>query len=332
MQLEEIGFYTLSDHRAANAAVDSRLMRAELLLTARCNFRCPYCRGVGGKDLSLDAALEVIGYWTAQKLFALRLSGGEPLLYKGLVDLVVAAREGGVERIAISSNGSFPLKNYLALIEAGVNDLSISLDACCAEDGNKMAGGVKGSWARVVENIRELSRHTYVTVGVVLTEDNQAKINEIIEFAAELGVADIRVIPAAQKGQRLSPVEVDSAILARLPILRYRLDNLNQGLTVRGLSVTDADHCGLVLDDMAVCEGRHYPCIIYLREGGDAIGPVGPEMRAQRALWSAIHNPKEDPICASNCLDVCVAYNNRFRDFHRTLKSLDITLPEGASS
>ena len=318
MQLEDIGFYTLSDQRAATAAVDSRLMRAELLLTARCNFHCPYCRGVGGKDLSLAAALEVIHYWTAQRLFALRLSGGEPLLYKGLVELVTAAREGGVEKIAISSNGSFPLKNYLALIEAGVNDLSISLDACCAQDGEKMAGGVKGSWQRVVENIRELSSRTYVSVGVVLTEDNQDKISEIVEFAAELGVTDIRVIPAAQEGQRLAPVEVDPAILARLPILRYRLNNLKTGATVRGLSSADADHCGLVLDDMAVCEGQHYPCIIYLREGGQPIGSVGPDMRTQRALWSATHNPKKDPICARNCLDVCVAYNNRFRDFHQS--------------
>jgi MoaA/NifB/PqqE/SkfB family radical SAM enzyme len=230
---------------------------------------------------------------------------------------VEAAREGGVEKIAISSNGSFPLKNYLALIAAGVNDFSISLDACCAQDGEKMAGGVKGSWARVVANIRALSPLTYVSVGVVLTEDNQAKVGEIIKFAANLGVADIRVIPAAQKGKRLAPVKIDPEIVARLPILRYRLANLAAGAAVRGLSSSDADHCGLVLDDMAVCEGRHYPCIIYLREGGESIGPVGPEMRRQRALWSASHDTGQDPICAGNCLDVCVAYNNRFWASHQ---------------
>jgi MoaA/NifB/PqqE/SkfB family radical SAM enzyme len=316
MKLEEIGFYTLSDRRAEGAAVDSRLMRAELLLTARCNFHCPYCRGVGGKDLSLAAALEVIAYWTAQKLFALRLSGGEPLLYKGLVELVTAARKGGVERIAISSNGSFPLSKYLTLLEAGVNDFSISLDACCAEDGERMAGGIKGSWARVVNNIRALSAVTYVTVGVVLTDENWPKINEIISFAADLGVADIRIIPAAQKGDRLAEVMVDPQILARLPILRYRINNLRRGRTVRGLSDQDTHHCGLVLDDMAVCEGQHYPCIIYLREGGAAIGPVGPEMRAQRAAWSKVHDIYQDEICRQNCLDVCVNYNNAFARAH----------------
>jgi len=92
MRLEDIGFYTLSEARVASSSVNSRMMRAELLLTARCNFHCPYCRGVGGKDVSLVNALEIIRLWTDDGLYALRLSGGEPLLYKGLDTLVRAAR------------------------------------------------------------------------------------------------------------------------------------------------------------------------------------------------------------------------------------------------
>jgi len=47
MDLKEIGFYTLSDDRAKQASETSPLQRCELILTARCNFRCPYCRHVG---------------------------------------------------------------------------------------------------------------------------------------------------------------------------------------------------------------------------------------------------------------------------------------------
>ena len=35
-----------------------------------------------------------------------------------------------------------------------------------------MAGGINGSWAKVVENIEAISKLTYVTVGVVLTPEN----------------------------------------------------------------------------------------------------------------------------------------------------------------
>lgn len=313
MKLEQIGFYTLSDNRAATASAVSRLSRCELVLTGRCNFKCPYCRRVGGADLPFMEAVATILQWADDDLYAIRFSGGEPLLYPRLRALVEVAKAAGIQRIAVSSNGSQPLRQYEDLLAAGVNDLSISLDACCAEDGEHMTGGVKGAWQTVVENIQALAAQTYLTVGIVLTEDNAPKINEIIRFAAGLGVADIRVIPAAQDGDRLKDIAVDQDILDRFPILRYRVENLRNGQRVRGLSETDSSRCGLVLDDMAVCGDKHYPCIIYMREGGDPIGTVGENMRMEREYWSRNHDTHLDPICRKNCLDVCVDYNNRFR-------------------
>lgn len=312
MNLEGIGFYTLSDFRVKQAGVNSPLWRCELILTARCNFKCPYCRHVGGRDLNLSKALDTVIEWGTQGLKNIRFSGGEPTLYPGLIDLVWAAKQMGVERIAVSTNGSASMDIYRDLIAAGVNDFSVSLDACCAEDGDKMAGGVKGSWDLVTSNIRELSKLTYVTVGVVLTEQNAATVNDIIRFAHGLGVADIRVIPAAQEGAWLDDVKVDGDMLSAHPILNYRFKNMKAGLPVRGLQPNDANRCGLVVDDMAVMGGKHYPCIIYMREKGGPIGEVGPDMRVERAAWAATHNTHEDPICKANCLDVCRDYNQRF--------------------
>jgi hypothetical protein len=216
-----------------------------------------------------------------------------------------------VPRIALSTNGSAPLRAYETLLALGVNDVSISLDACCAEDGEKMAGGVKGAWERVIENVRQLSRLTYVTVGVVLTETNEQQATATITLAHALGVADIRIIPAAQRGARLPAIRLSEETLACHPILRYRIGNLRCGATVRGLSDTDSPTCRLALDDIAAMGKRHYPCIIYMREGGNAIGEIGPAVRQERAAWVAAHNSQKDPICRNNCLDVCVAYNNK---------------------
>lgn len=86
---------------------------------------------------------------------------------------------------------------------------------------------------------------------------------------------------------------------------------------MRGLSPGDSNRCRLVLDDMAVAGGKHYPCIIYLREGGQPIGEFGTQnMRQERAAWSAAHRSDEDPICSRNCLDVCIDYNNRYEELH----------------
>jgi MoaA/NifB/PqqE/SkfB family radical SAM enzyme len=307
VKLDEIGFYTMSEERAAHATHRTALQRCELVLSARCNFTCPYCRHVGGDDLPLTHAQRWVSLWAAQGCVAVRFSGGEPTLYAELPTLVAYARAHDIKYIAVSTNGSAPAALYATLIMAGANDFSVSLDVCCAEDGDKM--GMRGRFDTVVDNIRWLAPRVYTTVGVVLTEDNLARANDTIKFASELGVADIRVIPAAQNGAALKGIQVDAALLKRHPILAYRVGNLQAGRPVRGIGPADSARCGLVLDDVAACGDHHYPCIIYMRERGKPIGRISPRMREDRAAWYAQHDTWADPICRENCLDVCVDYN-----------------------
>ena len=91
---------------------------------------------------------------------------------------------------------------YKELIDAGINDFSISLDACCSSNANIMAG-TDAKFDKLINNITELSKITYVTVGVVLTEKNNNDLKNIIHFSTSLGVSDIRIIPSAQTNQFL---------------------------------------------------------------------------------------------------------------------------------
>ena len=312
MKLEDIGFYTLSDARAEQASATSPLERCELILTDRCNLRCGYCRSLRSKlrgDMPFKQARAVLDLWIDDGLKHVRFSGGEPTLWEGLGLLVRHCREHGVRRIAVSTNGTATLQAYHQLCLDGVNDFSISLDGACCSAGD-MAGGVPGCWEKAIDAIKMLSAMTYVTVGVVLTEDNSAEVLQVAQLASELGVADIRIIPAAQFSNRLSGVDdMPDVLLRKYPILRYRIENARRGWPVRGLNGHKYSQCRLVLDDMAVAGRWHFPCIIYLREGGEPIGRVGLGMREERQRWSAGHNVVSDPICANNCLDVCAAYN-----------------------
>jgi molybdenum cofactor biosynthesis enzyme MoaA len=309
MKLENIGFYTLSDYRAKNSSMFSPLYRCELLVTDRCNFHCPYCRGLqNGKDLSFKKSKRILEYWISEGLKNVRFSGGEPTLYEELPTLVRIAKRGGVQHIAISTNGSNTPDLYKRLAENGVNDFSISLDACCANTGDTMAGE-KGAWKKVVKNIELLSSFSYVSVGVVLNEINENEATRTVMFAHKLGVADIRIIPSAQYNRKLH-LNVPSKILDAHPILKYRLTNKRH---VRGMHWTDSRKCKLVLDDMVVWNGNHYPCIIYLREGGiyqKPIGYINDRTRQDRFNWYTMHDSWKNNICRENCLDVCIAYNN----------------------
>jgi len=198
------------------------------------------------------------------------------------------------------------------LLYAGVNDFSVSLDACCASEGDKMAGGKEGVWLHVVDTIRYLSAHSYTTVGMVFTEDNWQSAADSVLFADSLGVSDIRVVPSAQFNKALKQLEkLPNSLLAKYPILRYRIENVRNGRNVRTMKATDCGTCRLAIDDMAVAKDKHFPCIIHLREGGNPIGSVGPNMREERAEWVAVHDSHADPICREMCLDVCIDYNNK---------------------
>ena len=316
--LENIGFYTLSDDRVRLVHAGSSLSRCELILTDKCNFKCPYCRGVKPEYsgyLSWRAAESTVKLWMSQGLKNIRFSGGEPLLYPGLDTLVYKCSQGGINRIAISTNGSLPVSRYQRLLDMGVNDFSVSLDACCASTGDTMAGGIKGAWEKVIKTLEFLVKNTYVTVGVVLTEQNIPEMDNTVKLAHSIGVADIRLISSAQYNVMLQGVkEIPKAVVEVYPILKYRVNNILNGRHVRGMRESDSHRCALVLDDMAVVSNNHFPCIIYLREGGAPIGKVGPEMRKERLKWFKSHNSFQDPICQKNCLDICCDYNNKYRE------------------
>jgi len=320
MKLEDIGFYTLENERAKNVTKHTPLWRCELILTDRCNFNCPYCMGIENKfarDITLDQAKHIVDLWADGGLKNIRFSGGEPTIWDGLIDLVKYTKQKGIERIAISTNGSAMREYYHALIQAGVDDVSVSLDACCDTTGDMMAGR-KGMYQRVINNIKLLSQLTYVTAGVVLTEENIGELDKIIKMASnELGVADIRIITAAQWDASFRRINIGSELLSKHPILKYRVINFRNRRHIRGLSCDDNNKCPLVLDDMAISNNYHFPCIIYMRQHGTPIGEINGDInkiRKVRQDWYETTNTHKDSICNRTCLDVCIDYNNKVKE------------------
>lgn len=318
--LKNIGFYTLSNDRARNVSSTSQMKRGEIVILEACNFSCPYCRGLkddiyGNRKamLSLQEIKNIIDIWcNPMPIENIRLSGGEPTLHPDIAEIVSYCKSKGIKRIALSTNGSNDMELYRKLVDCGANDFSVSLDACCAEVGDKMSGGVKGSWGKVTENIREISKISYVTVGIVLTPENAETIHDVVIFADSLGVSDIRIISSAQWNNLISGLDkIPQEILDKHPILAYRVRQFLNGENVRGISEKDTSKCYIVLDDSAIAGDFHFPCVIYMREQGKEIGRVGINMRKERETWFKNHNSHSDPICKKNCIDACVEFNNK---------------------
>lgn len=116
-------------------------------VTDRCNLRCCYCMPKGVQDVGMKNILtfeeiwEIVRTGVSLGITHIRITGGEPLVRKGCVDLIRGIREiPGVETITMTTNGVL-LGNYgKQLKEAGVDGVNISLDTLDPEEFYKITG------------------------------------------------------------------------------------------------------------------------------------------------------------------------------------------------
>ncbi|HQR03118.1 MAG TPA: GTP 3',8-cyclase MoaA [Rhodocyclaceae bacterium] len=109
-------------------------------VTDRCNFRCPYCmpRAVFGSGypylkraelLSFEEIIRIVRIFTGLGVRKIRLTGGEPLLRQDLHKLVAQLAElPGIE-LALTTNGALLGQQARALKAAGLDRVTVSLDA-----------------------------------------------------------------------------------------------------------------------------------------------------------------------------------------------------------
>ena len=113
-------------------------------VTDRCNFRCNYCmpKEVFNKDypylphsalLSFEEITRLARLFLAHGVRKIRLTGGEPLLRKGLEELVAQLAQlrtvdGTTPDLTLTTNGSLLARKARALKDAGLNRVTVSLD------------------------------------------------------------------------------------------------------------------------------------------------------------------------------------------------------------
>jgi cyclic pyranopterin phosphate synthase len=117
------------------------LLDLRISVTDRCNFRCTYCmpKEIFGRDFEFMRRDELLSFEEIARVSAafvragvrkLRITGGEPLLRKGIEDLIgLLARIEGVEDLTLTTNGSLLARKARALKDAGLDRVTVSLDS-----------------------------------------------------------------------------------------------------------------------------------------------------------------------------------------------------------
>lgn len=133
-----------------------QLLYLSIAVTTTCNFRCSFCSKAGQKPLHLDSNLlsSVLQEAITLGLTKVEFTGGEPLLYPGILDLVEDLKEKGIASL-FDTNGSTinpSIASRLARAEAMV---AVSLSALNAQRFDELTG-THGQYTRVLEAIHLL--------------------------------------------------------------------------------------------------------------------------------------------------------------------------------
>jgi len=107
-------------------------------ITDRCNYKCVYCRtgtnGAAFAELPFDDYLRMARILVSLGITKIRLTGGEPLLRKGIVQFVrdlaqLRTEEGLKPEIAVTTNGHLLAEIAQPLKDAGLDRVTVSMDA-----------------------------------------------------------------------------------------------------------------------------------------------------------------------------------------------------------
>ena len=252
-----------------------------LSVTDRCNCRCTYCMPAGGvpmlghKDiLSFEELTEVVAACAQLGVRKVRLTGGEPLVRRGLPELVRMIRAvPGVEELAMTTNATLLAPVAAELHHAGLDRLNVSLDTLDAARYAELTRG--GSLEDVLAGLAAARdagfSHTKVNC-VLMGGVNDADVPRLAELARTEPI-DVRFIELMPMGPcagwpkaRFIPAEtVLEAVPGLVPLRRDGVAELwhapgwagNVGL-IRPMSHRFCDGCSRI---RVTADGRLKPCL-----------------------------------------------------------------------
>lgn len=198
----------LQSHPVASSPL-RQFRKLRVSLTPVCNFGCPYCDPSDLREQPSEKRTPVRSAeeWTraisriheVTPLTSVRLTGGEPLLYSGLGELVFRLRDLNIPSINITTNGSLLAKKAEDLAKAGLHGVNLSLDTLDPDRFRKVSGHLS-----IEETIAGLdlavSAGLHVKLNATIMKGfNEDQVLPLLNFAFEKGV-EIRFIELMSMG------------------------------------------------------------------------------------------------------------------------------------
>lgn len=209
-------------------------------VTDRCDLRCVYCMSEHmtflpkAQVLTLDELDRIASTFISLGVRKLRLTGGEPLVRKGFMDLVAGLsrhlESGALDELTLTTNGTRLAEFAGDLARHGVRRINVSMDTLKPDLFRKLTRG--GDIAKVIAGV-DAAQAAGIAVkinAVALKDDNAAELPDLIAWAHARG-ADMTLIEAMPMGE----IEVDRTDqFLSLKEVRRELESF--------WTLTDSDH------------------------------------------------------------------------------------------
>lgn len=203
-----------------------------LSITDLCNLRCVYCMPEEGvekrphkKNLSFEEMICLVNAGVALGIDKIRLTGGEPLVRHGIVELVKEIGQiEGIKDLTMTTNGILLAKYAKDLKAAGLNRVNISLDTFDPEKYHKITrwGHVEDAFAGI-EAAKEAGLNPIKINVVLINGFNDDEIETFVNYTRENKV-DVRFIELMPLGQSPGFAEnkyiSNDEVLKRMPELQ----------------------------------------------------------------------------------------------------------------
>src|SRR3989338_3591033 len=166
-------------------------------VTDRCNLRCNYCMPAQGIEpvahqrvLAFEEITRLVRIFVSLGIKRIRLTGGEPLVRKGIIDLIESIVDiEGVQEVMLTTNGIF-LPGYAAEIkEAGIKRINVSLDTLRQDRFEQISGS--DSISAVLEGIKKAKNLGFSPLKintVVMRGINDDEIIDFVKFSLKEGL------------------------------------------------------------------------------------------------------------------------------------------------
>ena len=256
-----------------------------LSVTDRCDLRCAYCMPERmeflprSEVLSLDELDQLASAFIGMGIRKLRLTGGEPLVRKGFVDLVAGLSRhlgAGLDELVITTNGTRLAEHAPALARHGVKRVNVSIDSLDPATYARITRG--GDVARVIAGVdAAIAAGIAVKINTVaLANDNLGEVVALAEWAHARGAAIsfIEVMPlgdveAARVDQHVPLSEVRRRLAQRWSLTPLVLNSggparyvrTDGGGTIGFITPLSDNFCGSCNRVRVTCTGQLYLCL-----------------------------------------------------------------------